>query len=40
MVTDTRMVMLKDINTLYHPVKWILEEDGNLKVNDEGGLWV
>ncbi|NCB28115.1 MAG: hypothetical protein EOM62_22095 [Bacteroidia bacterium] len=40
MVTDTRMVMMKDINTLYHPVKWILEEDGNLKVNDEGGLWV
>lgn len=40
MITDTRMVMMKDINTLYHPVKWILEEDGNLKVNDEGGLWV
>ena len=40
MVTDTRMVMMKDINTLYHPVKWILEEGGNLKVNDEGGLWV
>ena len=40
MVTDTRMVMMKDINPQYHPVKWILEEGGNLKVNDEGGLWV
>lgn len=41
MVTDTRMVMMKDINPQYRPVKWILEEDGNLKVeNDEGGLWV
>ena len=40
MITDTSMVMMKDINTLYHPVKWILEEDGKLKVNDEGGLWV
>jgi len=41
MITDTRMVMMKDINPQYHPVKWILEEDGNLKVdNDEGELWV
>ena len=40
MITDTRMVMMKDINPQYHPVKWIIEEDGNLKVNDEGGLWV
>lgn len=40
MLTDTRMVMMKDINPQYHPVKWIIEEDGNLKVNDEGGLWI
>lgn len=33
MVTDARMVMMKDINTLYLPVKWIIEEDGSLKVN-------
>ena len=40
MITDTRMVMMKDVNPQYHPVKWILEEDGSLKVNNEGELWV
>lgn len=40
MLADTRMVMMKDINPQYHPVKWIIEEDGSLKVDAEEGLWV